>query len=539
MATPESASFTASFTEAASAQRHIRVALVCLVATVALPLAPILWDRHVRQGVDNLQAARDRLDALRERLAEPQSLVGASLALAEDLVLRRTVSELLDDIHTQQEWCAGADLNTMQHDFDVWFSTRASADPFVHLDGVIDAAVYRSRAAAERAHGAVLGGCLAALISACVAGLSLRRLLQICQALPVRLAPVTRAADKGTANPSLVVSALAPKTESTPLVRKPLPPTLTPPVFRPLAAASQVPSPGQGLPVVAPRQLARLQGRVLVIEDNPINQRVTQRQLMELGLKVEVVATAEIGLARLVGESFDAVLMDLQLPGIDGLTATRRWRAQEVAEGRRRLPIIAITANAMGTDREACYSAGMDGYQAKPARLDDLYRVLVRWVTTTSPTKLAEDGAMNQRPEVSPPPAIPTALNPTLAMLLSTAADAALTDPSLWLKLRSETAITDPRLLEELMADLRQQSAANLAELDAAVNLADHERLRAAAHRLKGSAGMLGLPRLAACAKCVEFAAKAHDQEIAVSAVAELRDAYAKTLDDPAVAALG
>ena len=531
--------------ESATIQRHARSVTACLILSAVLPVAPVVWDFRVNSSVGNLQAAKDRLDALRERLNEPQSSAGASLALAEDVMLRRTVNELMGDIQLEQDWCAEADLSGLQRNFDAWFSTHATPDPFTRLDGVIDAAVYRSRAAAERTHWFVIAGCLAGIASAIFGWLALRRLVQVQQVRsvpPARIVvPVvpSRVAQK----PPALTSGEAP-------IRLPLPPVLTPPVFRPIAAADLAPSPGRGLPAVAQGPLSRLHGRVLVIEDNPINQRVTQRQLMELGLGVEVVATAELGLARLVNGVFDAVLMDLQLPGIDGLTATRRWRIQEAAEGRRRLPIIAITANAMGTDREACYSAGMDGYQAKPARLDDLHRVLMRWVPAAQATKATAEEAttplptptpthlVKVAPEITPSMAAPMPPNSSLTMLLSAARDDALADPHLWSKLRSETANTDPRLLEELLMDLRQQSVATLIELEDALNVSDHERLRACAHKLKGSAGMLGLPRLSACAKVLEYAAKAQDAAVAVQAFALLRETYAETMEEPRVLAL-
>ena len=531
--------------ESATLQRQARYVTACLILSAVLPVAPVVWDFRVNSSVGNLQAAKDRLDALRERLDEPQSSAGASLALAEDVLLRRSVHELMADIHLELAWCDQVDLSGLQRDFDAWFSNRATPDPFMRLDGVIDAAVYRSRAAADQTHWFVVGGCLAGIASAIFGWLALRRLVQIQQ---VQLVPPVRIAVPVI--PSRVASKVPTSTSAEAPIRMPLPPTLTPPVFRPIASADLAPSPGLGLPAVAPGPLSRLHGRVLVIEDNPINQRVTQRQLMELGLGVEVVATAELGLARLVHREFDAVLMDLQLPGIDGLTATRRWRIQEAAEGRRRLPIIAITANAMGTDREACYSAGMDGYQAKPARLDDLHRVLVRWVPSAPATKPTADEAAalfsspspsplaKEAPESTPRMAASMPPNPSLTMLLSTARDADLADPHLWSKLRSETANTDPRLLEELLMDLREQSVATLGELEDALNVTDHERLRAGAHKLKGSAGMLGLPRLSACAKVLEYAAKAQDATIAAQAFALLRETYALTMAEPQVLAL-
>jgi HPt (histidine-containing phosphotransfer) domain-containing protein len=180
----------------------------------------------------------------------------------------------------------------------------------------------------------------------------------------------------------------------------------------------------------------------------------------------------------------------------------------------------------------------MDGYQAKPARLDDLHRALVRWVGAGMVPRTLANNEMSPLPAPQLPATSPLLTKPMLSMMKLAAADAPLTDPYLWAKLRSETAQTDPRLLEELMADLRQQETENLDELDESLRMVDFEHLRSAAHRLKGSAGMLGLPRLSACAKCVEFAAKAQDQEVAEVVLDDLRVAYAKTLGDPAVQAL-
>ena len=327
-------------------------------------------------------------------------------------------------------------------------------------------------------------------------------------------------------------------------------PSRSAPAFRPMASAeptrAAVQAGGSRIP---------LNGRILVIEDNPISQRVTQRQLLELGLSVELVDTAEDGLRRLQQTRFEVVLMDLQLPGMDGLTATRRWRAAEHAEGRRRLPIIAITANATGSDRQACFEAGMDGYQAKPARLADLHRLLSRWVgpdktnDATDPAaeqplealaKLAlpDEPHLSRSPSPSPSPSVPGKSLMGSPPLLDTAVTFELTDPQLWVTLRRETIATDPRMLEELIADLRQQAEVTLSDLQGAFDAREHERLRAAAHRLKGSAAMVGLPRLAACAKALEFAAKAQDDGVAGRALQLMRVVYAETLADPQVLAL-
>lgn len=487
--------------------------MVCLVAAVVLPAGPLLWDLDVRCSVDALQSACDRLDALRERLAEPRATNAASLALAEDLVERRTISELLDDVQAQLRWCDGADINGLRGEFARWFADRSTPEPFLHFDGVIDAAVRRSRAGAMRSRLAVECGMLAAIVSAVIGSLAL---IRVRRGLDIQSA-IRRAI------PAPVVAAKVAEVR----LRSSAPVEPTPLVTPRATLSRQSPSPAQGLSAIS-EPLSRLHGRVLVVEDNPINQRVTHRQLTELGLDVEVVPTAEIGLERLAQGAYDVVLMDLQLPGIDGLAATKRWRARELAEGRRRLPIVAITANALGTDREACFIAGMDGYQAKPARLDDLHRVLGRWVVAEPPSPVPDQSA----------PASAVQPLPSPATLLAVVADTALADPVLWDRLRRETERTDPQMLEELMADLHAQAPALPDELVSALGHVDFENLRASAHRIKGSAGMLGLPRLAACAKAIEFAAKASDAETAGLGIEMLRDVLDATFTDPGVAAL-
>jgi CheY-like chemotaxis protein len=121
-------------------------------------------------------------------------------------------------------------------------------------------------------------------------------------------------------------------------------------------------------------------GRVLLAEDNPINQKVACRMLMKLGIEPDLVGNGVEALSRLQHEHYDAVLMDMQMPILDGLDATRQWREQERLEQRPHTPIIAITANAMTGDRDACLDAGMDDYLAKPVTLADLHDTLRRWM---------------------------------------------------------------------------------------------------------------------------------------------------------------
>ncbi len=133
--------------------------------------------------------------------------------------------------------------------------------------------------------------------------------------------------------------------------------------------------------VVTAQTLPRLRGRVLIAEDNTVNQRVTTAQVARLGVTSDVVANGVEALEALARLPYDAVLMDCQMPEMDGFQATRALRERETQRGDgRRLPVIAMTANAMTGDREECLAAGMDDYIAKPVRVEALIATLARWL---------------------------------------------------------------------------------------------------------------------------------------------------------------
>ena len=126
-------------------------------------------------------------------------------------------------------------------------------------------------------------------------------------------------------------------------------------------------------------QDGRRRGRVLVAEDNAVNQRVVMRQLTHCGVETDVVADGGAAVEAAAKRRYDLVLMDCQMPVLDGFEAARAIRAAELRSGER-VPIVALTANAMEADRQACLAAGMDDYLAKPVRLADVERVLGRWM---------------------------------------------------------------------------------------------------------------------------------------------------------------
>ena len=122
----------------------------------------------------------------------------------------------------------------------------------------------------------------------------------------------------------------------------------------------------------------KLSGRVLLVDDSMVNVLVAASMLERCGLQVDQAEDGMVALERLESAAYDLVLMDCQMPRMDGLEATRRWRAQERIQAAGRLPIVALTANAVNGDRQRCLQAGMDDYLAKPFEMDDLMAVVQR-----------------------------------------------------------------------------------------------------------------------------------------------------------------
>ena len=132
---------------------------------------------------------------------------------------------------------------------------------------------------------------------------------------------------------------------------------------------------------------------VLLAEDNPANQRLATIQLMKLGYEVDAVSNGQQVIDTFVrgDKSYSLILMDCQMPDLDGFEATRVVRQIETTTGRGRIPIVAMTANAMQGDREVCLAAGMDDYVSKPVTLDVLKQVVERWLKGSSTAKSAAD----------------------------------------------------------------------------------------------------------------------------------------------------
>jgi signal transduction histidine kinase/CheY-like chemotaxis protein/HPt (histidine-containing phosphotransfer) domain-containing protein len=220
--------------------------------------------------------------------------------------------------------------------------------------------------------------------------------------------------------------------------------------------------------------------RLLVVEDNPVNQRVMLGQLAALGLDADAAEDGHLALDALAQNSYDAVLMDVQLPGLDGYEATRRWRALENPSGEKRVRVVAVTAHAIEGEKERCLAAGMDDFLAKPFRLAELAQTLARWLPS--------------RPAVAGEPAMPA----------GAAGGPGLLDPQRIEELRALGRRTGRDLLGSLAGLFRQSGSQQLAELRQAFETLDQPAAKRAAHSLKSSAGNIGATELADLARAIE-----------------------------------
>ncbi len=247
----------------------------------------------------------------------------------------------------------------------------------------------------------------------------------------------------------------------------------------------------------AAEDLARLRGaKVLLVEDNEINQELALELLTSNGLRVEVANHGEEALARLAREDFDGVLMDCQMPVMDGYTATRRLRTQARLKY---LPVLAMTANAMSGDREKVLAAGMNDHIAKPINVGEMFRTMARWIRPSAPT-LAAGPAIRAR--VPAPPACPEldGIDDIDGIDIAAGLQRVQGNRRLYLKLLRQTARTQ---------------AESLAHFDAAAAAGDWASAERIIHSLKGVAGNLGADALhRACARLEATAqAQARDPE--------------------------
>ncbi len=265
---------------------------------------------------------------------------------------------------------------------------------------------------------------------------------------------------------------------------------------------------------LAPAPRKHLRGRVLLAEDNLVNQEVAKAMLADLGLRVEIANHGEEVLAMVATRDFDVVLMDCQMPVMDGYQATAALRQREVA-GSRRLPVIALTANAMEGDRKQCLAAGMNDYLAKPYTRAQLEQVLSRWL------------APDTRTDDTTPPVVSALPDAPVAVGQPAAIDSRILD-----QLRELDPSGGLGFAQHILQIYLDTSGDSVKEVEHAISAGDAEALRRTAHSLKSSSANVGATTLSGLFKQLEGLGREANLAGASALLDAMRQEYSRTTNE-------
>jgi CheY-like chemotaxis protein len=208
--------------------------------------------------------------------------------------------------------------------------------------------------------------------------------------------------------------------------------------------------------------------KVLLCDDNALNQKVALRLLQQMGYQADVATTGFEALAALDRQPYDLVFMDVMMPEMTGIEATREIRKRQANPREHpgyqgRIAIVAMTASAMHGDKDACLEAGMDDYLSKPVRLDDFRAMVAKWGSTPAPS-LKNNG------EAKP----------------------GETSPSVDLRRLEEVSSGDKVVFREIASLFLREAAAQIASMQDALNVRDARELRRLAHSTAGASATCG-----------------------------------------------
>ncbi len=274
-----------------------------------------------------------------------------------------------------------------------------------------------------------------------------------------------------------------------------------------------VPTQSAALPK-ASAERTELTGSVLLAEDNPVNQEVAKALLARLGLSVAVAGNGTEAVAMVEAGHYDLILMDCQMPVMDGYQATAAIR-QRQAEGARRLPIIALTANAMEGDRNKCLAAGMDDYLAKPYNQRQLREVLARWLSADTDRRV--EAAVPQVPDNTSqtPQAAPSGTEYPTALNMGFLDQFRELDPTGGLS-----------LVRQIMQVYLDTTPDSLRQVEQAVAARDADALRRSAHFLKSSAANVGAEQLSELFRRLEVLGRENQLALAKPLLDQTLKAY-------------
>ncbi len=241
-----------------------------------------------------------------------------------------------------------------------------------------------------------------------------------------------------------------------------------------------------------PARDIRLKGRVLVVEDNPVNQKVVMGFLKRLGVRAEAVNNGKEAVEVLEMIPYDLVLMDIQMPVMDGFSATRAIRSRDSRVLNRQIPIIAVTAHAFKEEVSKCIDAGMNDYLSKPIESQRLKEVLVKWLPVCSEDELARQDSDREKGVSS------------VQGMSPDKTDLPIFDKDDFL----ERTMNDLELGRQVLEMFLESGSQLLDSLEEAIKNENSQEVMRIAHSLKGSSGNVGAKRLSEFALLLERMSK-------------------------------
>lgn len=262
---------------------------------------------------------------------------------------------------------------------------------------------------------------------------------------------------------------------------------------------------------------ARLPLRILLAEDNPVNQHLALRLLKRMGYQADVVSNGVEAIEAIRRQPYDLIFMDLRMPHLDGLAATKRIIAQWAKAER---PwIIAMTADATQSDRRKCLDAGMDDYIAKPIEIEALVAALKRAYAHKSSCDENIQLAQDIRTEAQ-------LSQPGGATAQGIYEESLVIDPLVLGRLRDMFGEKADHFITKMIRLFSEESQKRLSDLETAIHQNNSEQIALGAHTLKGSCGVIGAIRMAKICKELECASRAQNTEQASQLLDQIRVEY-------------
>jgi CheY-like chemotaxis protein len=285
--------------------------------------------------------------------------------------------------------------------------------------------------------------------------------------------------------------------------------------------------PDRGTPALARRPL-----RLLLAEDNVINQKLMLRLLEKAGHNATVVRSGRAALEALAKEPFDMVLMDVQMPEMDGFEATAAIRAGERTTGEH-IPLVAITAHAMRGDRERCLQAGFDGYVSKPIHFEDLFDTIDELAPSAAARAArAARAEAARKSHAEAPVSSATGGDPPVSSVSDPS-------PSFAEDIALERTGGDRKLLEEIIGVFLAEIPTWMRELAAALRRGDAVEVHRIAHTVKGAVDSCGASRAYDAAMVLERMGRGGDFDDAMAVYATLEREIERALPELAAFAAG